>query len=102
VAKVNKEYRDSKDSRSFVMSYCGFLQADAYIFMHVGGFLTCCGCPLPSEKGMEVHSFQANSTQEMLDHIDVHLESGHLIPSFVKERLIEDDEINFPISQDGV
>jgi hypothetical protein len=38
----------------------------------------------------------------MLDHIDVHLRAGHLIPSFVKERLIEDDEINFPISQDGV
>jgi hypothetical protein len=102
VAKVNKEHRNSKDGRGFVMSYCRFLQADAYIFMHVGGFLTCCGCSLPIENDIGVHSFEANSTQEMLDHIDAHLEAGHLIPGFVKERLIEDDKKNFPDLEDGV
>ena len=86
------------------MSYCRFLEADAYIFLSSSG-LECCGCimapkekyPTPyvdmfgitwEERSLPVGPF--DTAREMLDHIAEHRAKGHDIPDYVDERLKED------------
>ena len=86
------------------MSYCRFLEADAYIFLSVNG-LECCGCIMaPKEKyptpyvdmfgiTWEEYSLPVgpfDTAREMLDHIAEHRAQGHHIPAYVDERLEED------------
>lgn len=67
------------------MSYCRFLEADAYIFAHVSGHWQCCGCLLSeSEDGSD---WDFATKEEMLVHIDKHRKAGHYIPERVDERL---------------
>lgn len=72
------------------MSYCRFIEADVYIYMDVGGWLTCCACPLRDTW------FKAWDTQSMLDHIAEHRKAGHYVPASVDDELVADDEENFP------
>lgn len=74
------------------MSYCRFLEADVYVFMHVGGFLECSACILGHE---EREPFDANDTQTMIAHLKKHVESNHNVPQHVFDNLIADDEENF-------
>lgn len=82
------------------MSYCRFLEADAYIFQSTRG-LECCGCihaprtklktPYKDFFGLE-HEYEYEpvwflTAQEMLDHIAFHREQGDYIPEHVDERL---------------
>lgn len=76
------------------MSYCRFLEADVYVFMHVGGHLECCACFLGEREPWG--SFQAKSTQEMVDHLEKHTAAGHFIPGHVVPDLWADDAENFP------
>jgi hypothetical protein len=75
------------------MSYCRFLEADVYVFMHVSGHLECCACFM-SEDAWD--SFEAHSTQEMIDHLNKHKAAGHDVPERVFKELWDDDAENFP------
>lgn len=78
------------------MSYCRFFDGDVYVFMHVSGHLECCGCVLnvPDEPW---DLFKAESTQEMVDHLELHVAKGHRVPSHVVPNLWADDAENFPL-----
>ena len=81
------------------MSYArfGWDGSDVYVFTHVGGFIECCGCWLADDDTEEYYhyaSFQAYTTQEMVDHLKKHEETGHTVPSDVYDRLWEDHEEN--------
>lgn len=86
------------------MSYCRFIEADAYIFQSYSG-LECCGCALAERRELPqpykdmlgiVHSFEYEkvgpftTAQEMLDHIKIHREAGHDIPEYVDEKIKKD------------
>lgn len=60
--------------------------------MHVGGHLECCACILHKQ---DWSSFQAYSTQEMVEHLEEHKVAGHYIPEHVVGDLWADDEENF-------
>lgn len=86
------------------MSYCRFVEADAYIYLGANG-LECCGCWLaPREKlatpytdmfGI-VHEYTRayvppfDTARQMLEHIADHRGAGHYIPESVDEALKED------------
>lgn len=72
------------------MSYCRFIEGDVYVYMSVSGFLECCACPL----NLDSQNFY--STQEMVDHLQEHINTGHHVPADVFVRLYEDDRYNFP------
>lgn len=86
------------------MSYCRFLEADAYIYLGTNGF-ECCGCIMaPKEKypepytdmfgiTWEEHSLPVgpfDTAREMLEHIAEHRTAGHYIPERVDQRIKED------------
>lgn len=75
------------------MSYArfGWDGSDVYVFVSVGGWIECCACILHEE---DWASFQAKETQEMVDHLKKHQESGHHVPESVFERLWEEHEEN--------
>ena len=81
------------------MSYARFLDSDVYVFMHVSGYLQCCGCWLSHLNPVDpdyYNSFNAHSTQEMVDHIVKHKRRKHNVPADLIEHLWADDEENFP------
>jgi len=75
------------------MSYCRFADNDAYIYLHVDGFLECCACRL---MGMDDDDWYKNFTtkkiSEMLDHIKQHRDAGHHIESYADERLLREQK----------
>lgn len=77
------------------MSYSRFLEADVYVFMHTQGYLYCCACWL--DERMEQTGFCAFTTKDMIDHLKLHEETGHRVPSDIYERLLADDSDNFPV-----
>lgn len=81
------------------MSYCRFIEADAYIFDHVNFGLYCMACslmPLKTEystffeEDLTIHeSFSAGyDYDKMLAHVVEHRAKGDYIPDYVDERLI--------------
>lgn len=78
------------------MAYSRFSEhCDVYVFMHVGGFLQCCGCRLGDD-------WNFDSTDEMVEHVAEHRAAGHNVPDGLEQSLLEDDEDNFPPScRDG-
>ena len=74
------------------MSYARFSNGDVYVFMHVNGWLECCACWLSHG---EWESFQAASTQIMVDHLKKHEVAGHKVPRDIYDYLWEDDKENF-------
>ena len=86
------------------MSYSRFIEADVYVFMHVSGYLQCCGCWISDLNPVDPdyhNSFNAHSTQEMVDHIVKHKRRGHRVPADLIENLWQDDEENFPKTEDN-
>jgi hypothetical protein len=84
-----------------VMSYARMgRESDLYIFLAAGvNKLTCCGCNLLSMDApleMDGASFYANSTKEMIEHIDSHRAIGHLVPEGIEENLLNDNATNYP------
>lgn len=75
------------------MSYCRFLEADVYVFMHVSGWLECCMCSLVEHQ--EEISFEAHDTDTMIAHLKKHVAVKHNVPQHVFDNLIADDEENF-------
>ena len=85
------------------MSYCRFLEADVYVYMHVGGWIECCGCRFSREESEFFGGFfRAYSTQQMTDHLRMHQREGDYVPERVFLRMEEDDSRNFPNARDGV
>jgi len=83
------------------MSYCRFIEADAYIYDDVYYGLYCCACslmPLRTEystffkEDITMHeSFAAEyDYDKMLAHVAEHRAAGDYIPEDVDERLIEE------------
>lgn len=86
------------------MSYCRFLEADAYIYASYQG-LECSGCIMaPTEKyptpyidmfGIEWEEYSLpvgpfETAREMLEHIQEHRNAGHNIPAYVDRHIKED------------
>ncbi len=73
------------------MSYCRFIEADAYIYEDARGGITCQGCSLMPRPDDPHHllgsSFNAPTRGEMLDHVRRHRAAGHRIPLDVDQRL---------------
>lgn len=80
------------------MSYCRFLEADVYVFMHVGGWLECCMCSLVRDHQDDI-SFKASDTDTMIAHLKKHIAAKHHVPHRVFDDLIADDEENFGAGQ---
>lgn len=69
------------------MAYCRFgPSSSVYVFEHVGGFLTCCGCRLGD-------FFDTTSRSEMIEHLNQHRSAGHTVPQFVLDMLAEDVDL---------
>jgi hypothetical protein len=73
------------------MSYCRFIEADAYVFFN-GKSLECCACILRDENEF---SFRAYSTGDMVKHLWRHQNNGDYIPEYVFDNLWLDNEENF-------
>lgn len=80
------------------MSYCRFIEADAYIYDDVYHGLYCCACSLSKVEmfysslfKMEMPSWEGfiagYDYDKMLAHIAEHRAAGHYIPLDVDERL---------------
>ena len=66
------------------MSYCRFLDGDAYIYGDMDGGIVCCGCRL---NGGPMNNFTADGPMEMLAHVEEHQAAGHDIPRHTVDRL---------------
>ena len=93
------------------MSYSRFVEGDVYIFLAGSeNKLECCGCLLqkrewiydenfPIFKGYfkdvgEIIQNKFDTTQGMLDHLEIHKKNGHFVPDFCIEGLLRDKEEN--------
>ena len=79
------------------MSYCRFGEGDVYVFMNVAGWLECCACSLA--KTEDSVFFKAKSTQQMVDHLEKHIDDGDQVPQGIFYDLWRDDKENFPKGQ---
>ena len=68
------------------MSYCRFIEADAYIYNDIHHGIICCMCSL--EKGGNFNSGYNYDT--ILNHIEDHRIVGDYIPKYVDEQLISE------------
>ena len=64
--------------------------SSVYIYMDVRGHLHCCFCDIFQE------CFMAYSTDEMVEHVQQHIERGDDVPDYLIPDLWEDDRENFP------
>lgn len=58
------------------MSFSRFLEADVYVFEHVGGGIECCGCWLADGEEQDWF-YNAKTPRQMLEHLDRHEAAGH-------------------------
>ncbi len=79
------------------MSYCRFVEADAYIFWSddvPGGHpshLECMWCSLtPNGYRSSGGNYRASSFTSMLNHVAAHRRAGHNIPEYVDAELARD------------
>jgi hypothetical protein len=87
------------------MSYCRFIEADAYIYDDVNYGLYCCACSLMPIKTRYNNFFkreiQVNGSfiagddyDKMLAHVAEHRAAGDYIPEYVDEDLIKDRDVS--------
>jgi len=87
------------------MSYCRFIEADAYIYDDIKFGLLCCMCALSSvqQKYSEKLNMVVSYTDDfiagydydkMLAHVAEHRQKGDFIPEYVDERLIFERDCN--------
>jgi hypothetical protein len=95
------------------MSYCRFIEADAYIYDDVRFGLYCMGCslmPLKTEysvffeEDMTFHeSFTAGyDYDKMLAHVAEHRVAGDYVPEDVDERLIFERDCKHDYNSEGI
>lgn len=77
------------------MIYSKFGESDVYVYSIAGRGLVCAMCYFGDE--LEV-SFNAESTQEMIDHLNAHQKIGHSLPSNLLNFLLLDNLVNYPDS----
>jgi hypothetical protein len=77
------------------MIYSKFGESDVYVYSIAGRGLVCAMCYFGDE--LEV-SFNAESTQEMVDHLNAHQKIGHSLPPNLLNLLLIDNPINYPDS----
>lgn len=95
------------------MSYCRFIEADAYIYDHVNKGLLCCMCSLLPVR--QVYNERLNMMMSvtgdfiagydydlMLAHVAEHRANGDYIPEYVDERLIFERDCNHEFNSDGI
>lgn len=82
------------------MSYCRFIEADAYIYDDVYYGIICCACSM----GVDGNFIAGYDYDLMLEHIAQHREQNDFIPLDVDERLIfeRDCEHNFIDMEFGI
>jgi hypothetical protein len=77
------------------MIYSKFGESDVYVYSVPSRGLVCGMCYFGDE--LEI-SFNAESTQEMIDHLSAHEKIGHSIPPNLPNLLIIDNPENYPDS----
>lgn len=94
------------------MSYCRFLEADAYIYDDIRYGLYCCACLLSPVEIVYSETFKMDMPSiegfvagydydKMLDHIAEHRNAGHYIPERVDERLIFERDCEHDFNERG-
>lgn len=94
------------------MSYCRFIEADAYIYDDSLHGLYCCACSLSKVEMVYSDFFKTEMPasegfiagydyDKMLDHIEEHRKAGHYIPADVDERLIFERECKHDYNSEG-
>ncbi len=101
------------------MSYCRFTEGDVYIFLSSDqNKLECCGCILQERKWVDDESYpilkgylkdvgeiiqdRFDTTQDMLDHLEIHKKNGHYVPDSCIEGLLRDQEENDEIMSKNI
>ena len=69
------------------MSYCRFIEADAYIYDDINQGIICCMCSLKNSNFVAGYDYDL-----MLNHIEDHRIVGDYIPEYVDERLKEEKD----------
>ena len=75
------------------MSYSRFIEADVYVYLDVGGYLTCCACDIIETQDVW-GNFRAYDTETMIVHLKEHRKRGDYVPNETIERLWEDHKEN--------
>lgn len=91
------------------MSYCRFSEADVYVYASSGGGLDCCFCSLQEREfetkpdsllGFllkpvgEIIKTHGLTTDEMVDHLRIHIDRGDHVPDHVIPDILADREEN--------
>ena len=95
------------------MSYCRFIEADAYIYDDARYGLYCCACSLMPLKTEYSTFFEEDFTMHesyvvgydynlMLEHVAAHRENGDYIPEDVDERLIFERDCVHDYNSEGI
>jgi hypothetical protein len=77
------------------MIYSKFGESDVYVYSVPSRGLVCGMCYFGDE--LEI-SFNAESTQEMIDHLNAHQKIGHSLPPNLPSLLLLDNLVNYPDS----
>jgi len=77
------------------MSYARFGDgcSDVYVFLDVGGYLTCCACGIYIPKG-KLSSFTCTTSDEMIQHLREHQSAGHQVEEHTFKNLLADAKEN--------
>lgn len=73
--------------------YSRIPEHDVYVFKHPLGGVACSLC---SFGDLLEAIFRAESTQEMIDHLNAHERKGDRVPADIYENLRSTDAINYP------
>lgn len=71
------------------MSYCRFGEGDVYMYYHIDGYFTCCGCRFVerNKPDPEFHAYI-----DAIKHLITHREAGHKVLNHALKRLQEEME----------
>lgn len=96
------------------ISCAQFGKSDVYVFFSTDNRLECCGCILGDRESSDdsdtfsggglhpvgkVVPAEFTSTWKMVEHLRLHRDAGHLVPSGLEADLWRDDAQNFPPSR---
>ena len=91
------------------MSYSRFIEGDVYVILDTGGYLNCCMCNLQEREWIDdetalfkgylksigdIVQTQFYTTEDMLNHLQIHIDKGDNIPTRCLEGLKQDQEEN--------
>jgi hypothetical protein len=65
--------------------------SDVYVYHHYMGWIECCACELIEPDSGEIFGFfKAYTAREILDHLDVHVSKGNMVPERCYSRIREE------------